>query len=107
MPTLLVVYQSLQHQFVLLLLQLALLQFPGPVTGLDLYREFRVDFLLQTHRAENDQRNLTKKIMTHWSNTCQSNVGSALCHVFSEHDECLQLDGLKYWYLSPPSGSCH
>lgn len=46
MPALLIISLSLQHRLLLLLLQLALLQLPGPVTGLDLHRKLGVDFLL-------------------------------------------------------------
>lgn len=59
MPALLVVSLSLQHRLLLLLLQLALLQLPRSVAGLDLHRELWVHFLLQRHRGQSKgQRNV-------------------------------------------------
>lgn len=58
MPALLIVSLSLQHRLLLLFLQLALLQLPGPVTGLDLHRKLWVYFLLQ--RRTKQKGNVTK-----------------------------------------------
>lgn len=56
-PALLIVSLSLQHRLLLLLLQFALLQLPGPVTGLDLHRKLWIHFLLQSE-PEDDRRNV-------------------------------------------------
>lgn len=50
-PALLVISLPLQHRLLLLLLQLALLQLPGPVTGFDLHGKLWVHFLLQGDRT--------------------------------------------------------
>lgn len=55
-PALLIVSLSLQHCLLFLLLQLALLQFPGSITGLDLYRKLWVHLFLQRVRERQKQK---------------------------------------------------
>lgn len=65
MPALLIVSLSLQYRLLLLLLQLALLQLPGPVTGFDLHGKLWVHFLLQRGGQ----------------NKCKGNVNTVSAHV--------------------------